>query len=76
MNVFDTINFQTQQGAEIKAMLQRRIAEYRSQNDDINRTPLDTAVLRGRIAELNALLSIAPQQVKMASYYDSQEKTQ
>ena len=75
MSVFDTINFQTPQGADIKKLLERRLQQHREANDGINVTPLETAAIRGRIAEIQHLLAVAPPVVALGSYYEDRLPT-
>lgn len=44
---------------DLSAHLRERLASLRVQNDNVNLTPEKTAVLRGRIAELNSILGLS-----------------
>lgn len=50
------IDFNTTEGARLKTALEARLDELRRTNDTLGMDPTSTAELRGRIAEIRALL--------------------
>ena len=69
------IDFSTSEGARLKAYLQERLEQLRSENDaDVS--PERTANTRGRIAEIKTLLSGAAPRVSAPSYGRSTDPRQ
>jgi len=59
-SVFDTINFTTETGVKVKAIISERLEELRAALESPNMGELETAKTRGAIAELKQLLRVAP----------------
>lgn len=68
MNAFDAIDFNTQQGDEIKRMLEKWLHQKREQNDNTQLSAADTLVLRGEISMIKRLLQKEPPVVKAPNY--------
>ncbi len=67
----DAIDFETQQGAKLKASLENRLYVLRLQNDNDALGERETAVLRGRIAEVKSMLTRTPKFVSPMPSYGS-----
>lgn len=63
-----SLDFTTPQGAALRRRLEERLESLRLQNDDPSRDAVRTAELRGRIAEIKALLEGAMPIVKASGY--------
>lgn len=67
LRAFESIDFNTTQGAQIRMWLEARLQDLREQNDGAA-DAVQTAFLRGRIAELRDLLSTAPPVVRVPRF--------
>jgi len=68
VSIFDQfIDFQSAQGQTIRLMFEARLQELRVQNDG-DLKEIDTAELRGRIAEIKKWLAGAPPVVSLARF--------
>lgn len=68
MGVFDTINFQTDEGSAIKRLLNARHAELLAQLASTTMMDRETWITRGAIAEIARLLNVAPPHVAPLRY--------
>lgn len=68
MNAFDAIDFNTQQGDDIRRMLETWLQQKREQNDNTQLSVADTLVLRGEIGMIKRLLQKAPPVVRATNY--------
>lgn len=68
MGVFDTINFNTDDGAIVKRILEGRLAELRNQLESATMMERETFLTRGAILEIKRLLSVAPPHVAPLRY--------
>lgn len=56
--ILDTHERRSAAGVKLAEYLEQRLADHRAMNDDEKNTDVETAVLRGRIAELKNLLNL------------------
>lgn len=68
LRAFEAIDFHTSQGAQIRQWLEAKLQDLREQNDGLNNDAVGTAFLRGRIAEIKALLADAPPVVNVPRF--------
>lgn len=60
-------DYQTKVWSKFKTVIEYRIERLRLQNDAINSSEIDTAVRRGQIAELKALLMLDAPNIPLPS---------
>lgn len=68
LRAFEAIDFNTQQGVQIRLWLEAKLQDLREQNDAQNLDAVATAHLRGRIAEIKGLLATAPPVVNIPRF--------
>lgn len=68
MSAFDGIDFTTPQGAKLRAVLEARLQELRTRNDDPGLPERETHNTRGAITEVKRLLAGAAPLVPLQSY--------
>lgn len=61
-------------GRELRLALDERLAQLRTQLEDLTRSEIDTCVLRGRIAELKSILAPPPPKMEAAPGYGVNRK--
>jgi hypothetical protein len=76
MSAFDSIDFESTEGARIKVMLEARLQELRVKNDDVGLGERETAFTRGCISETKKWLAGAKPIVPLQSYNQAKRGTQ
>lgn len=68
MGVFDTINFNSDEGLKLKRLLTDRLDELSNQLENPQSDERQTALTRGGIMEIKRLLAVAPPRIAPLRY--------